>query len=167
LFASLFEEMVRRGTILDFTALVGERYGCPKQINVAIAQAAHEAGVIIATGTDFQTDISNPYPALYDEIEYLVGNGVMTPLEVITAATLNGAHAAGIADSHGTVEVGKVANLDVLQEDPSADISALRSIQRTIMHGEVFERSEYVSAQAESPSEIVAQTRLSTQPRPL
>ena len=35
----------------------------------------------------------------------------MTPEEAINAATINGAYAMGISDTHGSITVGKKANL--------------------------------------------------------
>jgi imidazolonepropionase len=35
----------------------------------------------------------------------------MTPEEAINAATINGAYAMGISDSHGSITIGKKANL--------------------------------------------------------
>ena len=47
------------------------------------------------------------------------------PLEVIRAATLNGAEALGLEDAIGTIEVGKQADLIVLDENPLINLKAL------------------------------------------
>jgi len=47
------------------------------------------------------------------------------PLEVVRAATLKGAEALGLADQLGTVEVGKLADLLVLDENPLANLASL------------------------------------------
>lgn len=47
------------------------------------------------------------------------------PLEVIRSATLNGAEALGMADEIGTVEVGKLADMIILEENPLTDIKLL------------------------------------------
>ena len=47
------------------------------------------------------------------------------PLEVIRAATLNGAEALGMADQIGSVEVGKFADFAILEENPLTDIKLL------------------------------------------
>jgi hypothetical protein len=47
------------------------------------------------------------------------------PLEVFRAATLKGAEALGLADQVGAVEVGKMADLVVVSENPLANIKVL------------------------------------------
>ena len=47
------------------------------------------------------------------------------PLEVLRAATLNGAQALGAQDRIGTVEPGKLADLAVLDENPLANLKVL------------------------------------------
>jgi imidazolonepropionase len=43
----------------------------------------------------------------------------MTPEEAINAATLNGAYAMGLAQTHGSITVGKKANLMITKKLPS------------------------------------------------
>ncbi|NJY61936.1 amidohydrolase family protein [Salinimicrobium sp. CDJ15-81-2] len=47
------------------------------------------------------------------------------PLEVIMAATLNGAEALGMADEIGSVEVGKLADFVIVEENPLANLKVL------------------------------------------
>lgn len=47
------------------------------------------------------------------------------PLEVIQAATLNGAEALGMADKIGSVEVGKLADFVIVEENPLANFKVL------------------------------------------
>jgi len=58
------------------------------------------------------------------EMEMLREAG-FTPLEVIRSATMNGAQALGQADSIGTVEAGKLADLVVVPENPLANLKLL------------------------------------------
>jgi len=59
-----------------------------------------------------------------EELELLQETG-FHPLEVLRSATLNGAEALGIADVTGSVEVGKQADLVVVDENPLADWKVL------------------------------------------
>ena len=74
-------------------------------------------------------------------IEGLVELG-MTEMEALVAATRNGAMAAGMLETIGTIEVGKNADLLILRENPLDDISNIRSIER------VFSRGKAVNSDA-------------------
>jgi hypothetical protein len=58
------------------------------------------------------------------ELELLQEAG-FHPLEVIRAATLKGAEALGMADEIGTVEVGKLADLAVVEKNPLENLKVL------------------------------------------
>lgn len=69
-------------------------------------------------------------------IEGLVELG-MSEMDAIVAGTLNGAIAAGMADTIGTVEAGKSADLVLLRADPLDDIGNIRRIEHVIARGHV------------------------------
>ena len=71
-------------------------------------------------------------------IEGLVELG-MTEMEAIVAATRNGAIAAGMLDSIGTIEVGKNADLILLRNNPLENISNIRSLEQLIVRGRVVD----------------------------
>jgi imidazolonepropionase-like amidohydrolase len=58
-------------------------------------------------------------------------------MEAIVAGTRNGAIAMGRGKTHGTVEIGKVADLLVLDADPLADIHNTTRIRFTVRKGKV------------------------------
>ncbi len=108
----------------------------------------HEAGVPIVLGSD---TVYVPW-ALYSfhgfstlrEIE-LLGEAGLEPMEVIKAATSNAAKMLGLEDDIGTVEVGKHADLIVLDENPLKDLQAFRTIQWTIQKGIAHTPQEWIS----------------------
>jgi imidazolonepropionase-like amidohydrolase len=59
------------------------------------------------------------------ELRLYVDHAGVTPLDVIGWATRNGAQLVGRSDDLGTVEAGKLADLIVVEGDPSSDIGAL------------------------------------------
>jgi len=73
-------------------------------------------------------------------IEGLVELG-MTPAQAIVAATKNGAFACR-TDQYGTVEVGKLADLLLLDADPLADISNIRKVSLVMKEGAVVDRDK-------------------------
>jgi len=143
--ATLLAEMARRQVVFDPTLYIqtrprGAAIGCEPGLLIALTRAAHEAGVILAAGTDFHAPADDAYPALHSELETLVSTGVLTPLEAITAATLNGARALGLETTLGTIAPGKAGHVVVLRADPSRDILALRTVERVVKYGRVVRR---------------------------
>jgi len=68
------------------------------------------------------------------ELELLVEAG-LTPAEALRAATLEGAKYFRCDDRLGSVEVGKRADLVLVEGDPLADISAMRKVKRVMLNG--------------------------------
>lgn len=154
--AALFAEMKRRGTVLDATAgmwtseeLSGEsaedaeRARLNTELSAAVTAQAHRAGVAVCTGTDYETSPDAPFPALHDELSFLVNRCGMAPAAALHAATLVGARAAGAEDVMGSVEPGKLANFAVLAKDPLADIENLRTVTLTVKRGRRFVRADF------------------------
>ena len=71
-------------------------------------------------------------------IEGLVELG-MTPAQAITAATRNGALACRKLDEYGTIEVGKLADILILEADPLADIHNIRRLKSVIKEGRLID----------------------------
>jgi imidazolonepropionase-like amidohydrolase len=81
-----------------------------------VAGLAHAHGVRIALGSDaVRRDLHGRNLA---EIPALARSG-LPAAECLRAATVGGAELLGIADERGAIEVGRVADLILLDEDPS------------------------------------------------
>ena len=61
-------------------------------------------------------------------------------MEVLIASTRNGAEAYGLGDDLGTVEEGKIADLLVVDADPSIDIANMKKIHMVIKGGQIIDR---------------------------
>jgi imidazolonepropionase-like amidohydrolase len=75
------------------------------------------------------------------ELEMLVSYMGFSPLQAIEAATRAGAEVLGWADTVGTVEVGKAADLLVVDGDPLADVRVLQDPEclTVVSRGRVIE----------------------------
>lgn len=99
--------------------------------------ALSESGAKLLAGTD-----CSPWGfTLHRELKLLVEAGLTTH-EVLKMATLNPAEFMGITDSFGSVEVGKVADLILLNANPLHDISHTRNIHAVILKGRLLNRDE-------------------------
>ena len=126
--------------VAEMTALEAENTDRPQ------AQAAfgiqsrnlgrlNAAGVRIALGTD-----GNTAWAPHTEMVDMVASG-MTPMQVIVAATRNGAEFLRMTDA-GTLEVGKSADFLVLDANPLDDITNTRRIAASYLRGAAVDRSQ-------------------------
>ena len=70
------------------------------------------------------------------EAELMVGYG-MAPLDVLRAATSGNAAMLRLEDRIGSVRVGMLADLVVVEGDPSVDMAALRQVRRVVQGGRV------------------------------
>jgi imidazolonepropionase-like amidohydrolase len=82
-----------------------------------------------------------PGTATLAAIEGLVELG-MTPSQAIVAATKNGAIASQGLKDFGTLEVGKLADLLVLDADPLADIHNIRKLSLVMRDGRIIDRDK-------------------------
>ncbi len=104
---------------------------------------AHAAGVKIVLGDDYGT-LLLPHGTYAEELEFYVKSVGISALDVIKWATVNGAELAGMKDDLGTVEEGKLADLLVVDGDPSIDIGILQDTSKllAIMKGGEFVKNE-------------------------
>lgn len=94
----------------------------------------YEAGIPIAVGTDAGNPGTFHGISIYPEMSALQEVGIPA-LDIITMATKNGALAMGRLDDFGTLEKGKIANLIILEKDPSENINNMSSISHVMRSG--------------------------------
>jgi imidazolonepropionase len=99
-----------------------------------------EAGLPVALASDY-----NPGSAPSGNMNFISSLGCirykMSPKEVITATTLNGAYAMGISDRLGSVARGKIANLFITADMPGIEYLPYSFgsdlIETVILNGEI------------------------------
>jgi imidazolonepropionase-like amidohydrolase len=134
------DEMKRRGTYFVPTLAVMSPLGDPQgnsaddvalQLRTqsmmgplrAAVRKAHALGITVAAATDgsYADKDDTGRIRIAHEIAMLREQAGYTPLESLTAATLNGARVIGIDNRTGTVRVGMEADLVAVEGDPLAD----------------------------------------------
>ena len=161
--ARLYADMRERDTLIDATGALfvdadAQRkthpqmkpLRCTGAATIRIVRQAWEAGVGISAGTDNDDgERGEPWPSLFGEIDFLVRDVGMSPLQALHSATQVGARAAAQENDMGTIAAGKLADFVVLAKDPSADIGNLRSIEATVKRGREYRRADYRPITAE------------------
>lgn len=98
------------------------------EAHYASLDRAHKAGVKIGMGCDFVNDqaLGCTYDHANMEFERMEAAG-FSPLEIITAATRTNSELILMHDKVGTLETGKLADIILVDGDPSKDIKLLCS----------------------------------------
>lgn len=114
--------------------------GPPDAAALAIAQL-RDAGVDILAGTDAPNPGTAFGASLHEELSLLVAAG-LSPTQALTAATAAPAARFGL-DDRGRVAPGLLADLLLVDGDPTHDIAATRKIAGIWKSGQRFDRDGY------------------------
>jgi imidazolonepropionase-like amidohydrolase len=104
-----------------------------------LVAAMHKAKVKLLAGTDTPNVLVVPGLSLHEELEIFVAAG-LTPAEALRTATCHPAECLKLTDTHGSVAVGKRADLVLLSKDPLADIRNATAIDVVLLGGRVAHR---------------------------
>ena len=102
-------------------------------------QYLYDKGFNMVLGTDIGGDFNFQGHSLHEEMELLAMGG-MRPLDIIKMGTLNAAKMLKIDDELGSIEVGKLADMVLLDENPLQSITNTQSIQLVIKNGIIQHR---------------------------
>jgi enamidase len=104
------------------------------------------AGGLLVAGTD-PTGGGGVIPGYSDrrQIELLVEGG-LTPLEAIKVGTMNGATYLGRADKVGSIATGKLADLVVIDGDPSTNIGDIRKVSLVFKQGIGYDPAKLIAS---------------------
>ncbi|MCB1718457.1 MAG: amidohydrolase family protein, partial [Candidatus Competibacteraceae bacterium] len=121
-----------------------------EQIQWNKAEAAHlleivreldMQGIKLLVGSDAGTLYMPPGPSTHREMALMTQAG-LSAITVLQAATINAAETLGKGSQYGSVEVGKIADLVVVAENPLDDLTALRQPQAVIKAGQWISATE-------------------------
>ena len=127
--------MAERGTAVVPTLVPLARSAAAlREQVVRSVRRMRELGVRVVAGTDAGVSLT-PFDSLPRELEILVSEVGLSPLEAIQAATGDAAQALGIADTVGSLQPGRAADFIAVDGDPSVRIADVRAVRRVIKGG--------------------------------
>jgi len=112
-----------------------------REMFLSTTSILHENGVRFILGTDSDNPYLVPGFSLLDELDYLVEAG-FTPYEALETGTRNPAEALGKLDEFGTIEVGKRADLILLDANPLEDVRNIRQRAGVMLRGRWLSEAE-------------------------
>lgn len=105
------------------------------------------AGVPFTLATDQGPEAADLGPTVWGRLgrahfDRMIGlqDAGVSPMDILIAATRNGAAAYNLLDQKGTVETGKIADLLILNANPLEDIGNVRDIHLIIKDGRIVAR---------------------------
>lgn len=135
------EYMKSRGQIAESGA------GLPESLllkSLAFDRAFVAAGGLLAAGVD-PTGNGGALPGFGDQRNYeLLIEGGFTPSEAVQILTRNGARVLGVDDELGSIEVGRKADLVVLNGNPAARAADIRTVTIVFKDGVGYDSAKLI-----------------------
>ncbi|MEL7145871.1 MAG: amidohydrolase family protein [Bacteroidota bacterium] len=100
-----------------------------------------KAGVNVATGTD-AGNIGTMHASSYFHELLTMQKAGLSNWDLIVSSTLNAARGFGLAEKQGSITAGKIADLVLLNGNPTTDIHELKNIEAVIKSGELLAADE-------------------------
>lgn len=119
----------------DSTSAV--RSAAAQLASAQMLKGLRDRGVPIVLGTD----LAVPGFSIYRELELAVQGG-FTPMEAIQSATIESARAMRLGHDVGTIEVGKRADLILVDGNPLQRIEEIRRVRSVIIGGRVYRSAD-------------------------
>jgi imidazolonepropionase-like amidohydrolase len=142
---AVYKLIVDRGTVVSPTLAVFERQPGDKDTTEMHVRAfkqmeafvghAFRAGAHVVVGSHSDVPHAKRGWAYQREMELLVDSG-LTPMQAIVAGTLENARFFHASDRLGSIEVGKLADLVLVEGNPLRNISDMRRVKRVMLNGE-------------------------------
>src|SRR5437763_1094245 len=113
-----------------------QRYRDSYRACVAMVRLLHDGGIPLVAGTDSAAGFD-----LHRELELYVAAGLPAP-EVLRIATLGAARVMKLDRDLGTIAPGKLADLILVDGDPTRSISDIRRVVLTVKDGVIYDPAE-------------------------
>jgi imidazolonepropionase-like amidohydrolase len=113
-----------------------ERWDTWYRESIANTRKLHEAGVRLIFGTDTPFAFGNFFHSIMNEARGLKAAG-LSNIAILRMATTDAAQALDLDDRLGTIEAGKVADVVLLDGDPTENIEALASVRLVVKEGRI------------------------------
>lgn len=110
------------------------------------AKGSFDAGMLVACGTDDSYVSVWPGEAVHRELELLVIAGI-PELQAIKICTYNSAKVLRRDEEFGSVQVGKIADLLIVEGNPAKNISDSRNVRHVFLRGKQVDRESLKLAQ--------------------
>ncbi|MBC8755670.1 amidohydrolase family protein [Kordia sp. YSTF-M3] len=120
-------------------------------IEAANLKLLQDNNALIATGTD-AGNIGTLHGTSYQEELQTMQEAGLSNLQILQASTISAAKILDKESEIGSIEVSKLADVLILDENPLEDIQALQKIQYVIKGGSVFRTEDVL---IESPENVV------------
>ena len=109
-----------------------------------LLKAFHDAGVDIILGSDAIQTFSVPGFSIFNEMSAMARAG-LTPFEIYLTGSRNVARFFGRDNAVGTVTVGKIADLVLIDADPLATVANFEKQTGTMLRGRWYPRAELLA----------------------
>jgi imidazolonepropionase-like amidohydrolase len=149
----------RQGSMKIPDEATAARYRASYEKMIEFVGRLHRAGIPIVAGTDGIAGFT-----LHSELELYVRAG-MTPAEALQVATRNGAIYTRTQGDRGSLRAGKLADLILVDGDPTVSIADLRKVALVMTQGSLFAPAQLHQALGIAPF-VANAPRLQRQARP-
>lgn len=134
-----------------FFFTMSRRFTVSHADNMASLREAHRLGVRIGVGTDIPSDTERRYPGDYfTELGFLKEAG-LSNADVLASATRVGAAILDMADTLGTLEPGKVADVLIVEGNPLDDFANLRNMRLVVANGRIVRDRRAAASKGAQP----------------
>ena len=103
-------------------------------LHIKIIKKLHKEGVTFICGTDAGIGVTIPGFSIHQELAFYKEAG-LSNYEVLKTATINASKTHSIMNNMGTIEVDKIANLILIDNNPLLDLSALQNPSTVFIKG--------------------------------